>query len=171
MYEPIESEYFQWLCAKVLDSNTREYELLLAILFDTEFTWMNDVPADKHRVSDGLELRYDYLRERSIKHTALDSIPISILEVLLAFADRAAFQTDMPASDWFWTFLGNLGLKHFKHISDTDKVLIEEILYTFTWRIYEPNGYGGLFPMDHTENDQRGIEIWYQFCEYIIRSQ
>lgn len=160
MDEPLESTYFDWLCAKVLTQNTREYVTLMDVLFGTPFTWV--VPADEHRYADGAEIRRDFLRERSIKRTALDAIPISIFEILIAFANRASFQTNIPARDWFWEFLTNLGLDNESNVS-----LIEDILYTFTWRIYEPNGFGGMFPIEETENDQRQIEIWYQFCEYI----
>lgn len=165
MEEPLENVYFSWLCAKVLNPSTREYAKLMDILFGTPFTWV--IPADEHRYADGLELRQDFLRRRSIKRNALDAIPISILEVLIAFANRASFQTDIPARTWFWEFIANLGLDKFKHISESDVPFIEDVLYTFTWRIYEPNGIGGMFPIEHTEHDQREIEIWYQFCEYI----
>lgn len=165
MEEPLENTYFDWLCAKVLDSSTREYAKLMDILFGTPFTWV--VPADEHRHTDAVELRRDFLRERSIKRTALDEIPISIFEVLIAFANRASFQTDIPSKDWFWEFLTNLGLDKFKHISKSEVPLIEDVLYAFTWRIYEPNGLGGMFPIEQTETDQRELEIWYQFCEYI----
>lgn len=164
MNEPIENDYFNWLCAKVL-GESREYSQLMEILFGTEFIWI--IPADEHRVEDALELRHDFLRMRSIKKHSLDAIPISVLEVFITFADRASFQTDRPAKDWFWEFLSNLGLDQFRYISESDVPVIEDVLHTFTWRIYEPNGYGGMFPMDHTHNDQREIEIWYQFCEYV----
>jgi len=169
MNEPLEDVYFSWLCAKVLDPNTRDYAQLMDILFGTPFTWVKEVPADEHRYADGLEIRRDFLRRRSIKRNALDAIPISILEVWIAFANRASFQTDIPARDWFWEFLTNLGLDRFKRISESDVPLIEDVLYAFTWRAYEPNGFGGMFPIEETPNDQRVIEIWYQFCEYIQR--
>src|SRR5437868_6155405 len=118
MEEPLESLYFDWLCAKVLDPTTRDYAKLMDILFGTPFTWV--VPADEHRHTDAVELRRDFLRQRSIKRTALDAIPISIFEVLIAFANRASFQTDIQARDWFWEFLTNLELDKFKYISESD---------------------------------------------------
>lgn len=163
MNEPVENEYFNWLCEKVLDN--QEYVGLMEILFGTEFIPV--IYEDSHRHADGLELRHNYLRDRSIARAALNA-PVSILEVFIAFADRASFQTDIPAKDWFWRFLSNLGLDTFRHISESDVPVIEEILNTFTWRIYEPNGYGGMFPMADTPNDQREVEIWYQFCEYAL---
>lgn len=165
MNEPIENSYFNWLCAKVLESNTRDYETLMEILFKTEFVWV--VPADAHRLSDGLELRQNFLTEIQSRSRKLNAIPCSILEVLISFANRAEFQTEVSSRDWFWQFLANLKLDHLTTVSEAEIPLIEDVLYTFTWRIYEPNGYGGLFPIEQTENDQREIEIWYQFCEYL----
>lgn len=170
MGEPIEIKYFNWLCTKVLEKNKQEYRALMEILFETEFVWV--VPADKHRVADGLELRYNYIRDNiskrdRVREHTLEEIPCSVLEVLLAFAKRANFQTDIPVKTWFWEFMTNLGLDKYNQVSRRDEEEIEEILYTFIWRIYEPDGTGGIFPMSQTHNDQREIEIWYQFAEYI----
>lgn len=165
MNEPIEVAYFNWLCAKVLDKNSQDYHVLMEILFTHEFVWL--VPADKHRAADGEELRQDFLRKIHSRKPLLPMSPCSIFEMLFAFAKRASFQTDMPTRTWFWTFLRNLGLEEFKEVSESDVPIIEDILNTFTWRIYEPNGSGGIFPMPQTMNDQRNVELWYQFHEYL----
>src|SRR3954471_6882281 len=109
MIEPIDNEYFNWLCAKVLDRKGRVYHSLLKILYETEFVPM--VHADKHRVDDGLELRTDFLRETHMERDDLwlDQ-PCSVFEVLLSFANRASFQTDTPVKEWFWIFMENLNL-------------------------------------------------------------
>lgn len=166
MSEPIEMLYFDWLCAKVLERNGERYQSLMKILFRTEFIWV--VSADRHRVSDGLELREDFRLDKELgNHAEFENMPCSVLEVLISFADRASFQTGKSARKWFWIFITNLALDPFEEVHDNDVPLIEEILYTFIWRIYPPNGEGGLFPMHQTRNDQREIEIWYQFCEYV----
>jgi len=166
MVEPIENEYFNWLCAKVLDSSTNNHYTLLGILHRTEFVWV--VPADKHRAQDGIELRTYFLNETGVESDPLwKGGPCSVLEFLIAFANRASFQTDIPVKEWFWEFMNNLKLDEFRQVSDDDVYVIEDILYTFIWRQYEPNGYGGLFPLNETRNDQRKIEVWYQFSEYV----
>lgn len=166
MIEPIENEYFNWLCAKVLDDDTQNYFPLMEILFRYEFVWV--VPADRHRIDDVIEVKQNFYRETNTpRNSFLEGRFCSILELFIAFADRTSFQTDMPVKEWFWIFLTNLNLDRFSRISDSDIPLIEEILYTFTWRIYEPNGLGGLFPIPDTLRDQREIEIWYQFCEWV----
>lgn len=166
MREPIEDLYFNWLCAKVLDTSTRNYYNLAHILYSTEFVWI--IPFDKHRVEDGIELRDDFLRETQ---TEVDVLwyeqPCSIFEVMVAFAKRASFQTDISVANWFKEFIINLRLDPFRVVSDSDVPYIHDILNTFMWRTYDPSGDGGLFPMRRTHNDQKEIEIWLQFCEYV----
>lgn len=170
MREPIENEYFNWLCAKVLQKNQRSYHELLGILYRTEFVWL--VPMDENRAEDGKELRVDFSREA---HIELDPIfksqPCSLFEMFLAFAKRASFQTDSPVREWFWSFMENLHLDQFRHVTGSDNIMIEEILDTFIWRTYDSHGWGGLFPLSKTDRDQRTIEIWWQFCEYVAEHE
>lgn len=166
MGEPIENEYFNWLCEKVLENNSHSYLSLLRILHRTEFVWV--VPEDRHRVEDGFELRTDFLRETGLESDASwEGQPCSIFELLISFAARASFQTDIPLNVWFWEFISNLKLDEFRRVSSSDTYLIEDILHTFIWRQYDPSGDGGMFPISRTKNDQRKIELWYQFCEYV----
>lgn len=166
MGEPIESEYFNWLCAKVLELGNPNYYDLLVILHITEFVWV--IPADRNRAEDGFELREDFLRETGVEQDeAWVSQPCSIFEALIALSKRAVFQTDIPLRTWFWEFINNLKLDEFRRVSTSDAYEIEDILYTFIWRQYSSNGSGGVFPMCSTRKDQRKIELWYQFSEYV----
>ena len=166
MREPIEAEYFNWLCAKVLDLHGTIYYDLLRILYNTEFIWI--VTGDKNREEDGLELRIDFLRESSWEKDQLwFNQPASVLEVLIAFAKRASFQTDSSVQEWFWIFMNNLKLDDYRQVSDADVPQINDILNTFIWRTYDPNGYGGICPVQTTTNDQRQVEMWYQWCEMV----
>lgn len=166
MEEPLEESYFNWLCAKVLSTNVRNYFDLMQILHRTEFVWI--ISGDRNRSEDGLELRTYFLRET---HLEIDdqwfNDPCSVLEMFIAFANRASFQTDTSLNDWFWIFLTNLGLVEYRRVSKSDVPIIEDILYTFVWRTYDPSGHGGMFPMRLPEHDQRKVEIWYQFYEYL----
>lgn len=173
MSEPIENEYFGWLCSKVLERNERNgrmYFTLLGILYKTEFVWVNDCPEDANRASDGIELRHEFLRET---YQASDqrwyAEPCSVLEMLIAFCRRhAEFQTDLPAHKWFWKLMANLQLDQFRHVDDSDIPMINRLVHIWLYREYDTNGYGGLFPITRTENDQRYVEILYQFHEYLF---
>lgn len=166
MNEPIEEEYFNWLCAKVISPHSNNYYDLMKILYKTEFVWF--IPGDRNRKEDGIELR-DYF----VNETGFEKDPIwfselcSVLEVLISFAQRASFQIDIPVRDCFWMFMNNLKLDEYRQVSSSDLPVIEEILYEFVWRMYESNGYGGLFPLDNPQKDQREVEIWYQFCAWV----
>lgn len=166
MDEPIEEAYFNWLCAKVTSPYINNYYDLLRILHKTEFVWF--ISGDRNRKEDGLELRDYFLNESGYEKDSLwyDEL-CSIFEVFIAFAQRACFQTDIPVNEWFWIFMENLKLNEYRQVSNSDLLEIDEILHTFIWRVYESNGYGGLFPLDTTCQDQRQVEIWYQFCAWL----
>lgn len=166
MDEPIEERYFNWLCAKVLEPRVRIYYDLMRILYTTEFIEL--VPEDQNRAEDGVELRTYFLREtRAQNESEWFYSPCSILEMLIAFSNRASFQMDQPAKDWFWHFMNNLRLDDYRQVSINDEIVIRDILHTFVWRTYREDGDGGLFPISSTRHDQRKVEIWYQFCEYL----
>lgn len=166
MPEPIEGEYFNWLCAKVLHHRSNQYHDLMRILYRTEFVWT--VSGDKNRWDDGCELKRYFLTQTHARPTrGWLNEPCSVLEMLIAFADRSYFQTNRPARDWFWEFIENLRLSDFRFVSRADLPTIEGILHTFIWRTYGSDGHGGIFPLQEPRRDQRKVEIWYQFCDYL----
>lgn len=167
MSEPIEEAYFNWLCAKVLDPHERIYRGLLEILHRTEFVWL--IPEDRNRAEDGLELRDDFLRETHLGNgrEVFDGVGCSVFEMLVGFSKRASFQTDILTRDWFWQIITNLRLDEYRLVRPYHVPEIEEILYRFVFREYSDAGDGGLFPLRWPKEDQRGVEIWYQFCEYV----
>ena len=168
--EPIESLYFNWLCAKVMKPGARTpsqtYWKLLRELQNTEFVWVEAM--DENRAEDGLDLRREFESTTSYSQDpSWAHLGCSILEMLIAFSRRAAFVTERRSRDWFWDFLKNLGIDH---LSDAifSSHRIDDILDRFMWRTYEYNGQGGLFPLHDPPNDQRKVEIWYQFCDYLV---
>lgn len=170
---PLESRYFKWLCAKVMQvihpTPSLTYRELLHCLHMTEFVWL--LIGDDNRAEDGLELREEFIDESNIPDNPewREAVGCSVLEMLIAFSRRAEFDTDIPAKDWFWVFIDNLDINFVD--AEINPIDVEDSLDTFIWRTYEPNGYGGLFPLDHPKRDQRTVEIWYQFCEYVIEKQ
>lgn len=171
MSEPIENLYFNWLCAKVthvkVPTPSNTHWKLLRKLHTTEYVFV--LPNDKNRADDGVELRLDFLREARVRdEEPWHHEPCSVLEMLIAFAYRAAFQFDeVTPQEWFWLFLKNMGLadfvdSHYREGKATD------ILERFVWRTYASNGVGGsIFPMRDPPQDQRQVEIWYQLFDYM----
>jgi hypothetical protein len=64
--------------------------------------------------------------------------------------------------------LENLGLKKYNDARRIKQEHVVDILDTFIWRTYDVNGDGGMFPVDNPREDQRHVEIWYQFCGYLM---
>lgn len=166
MNESLENLYFNWLCAKVIDTTTPAYLDLLRILHKTEFVWV--ILGDRNRAEDGIELRDHFLNESGFENELewYDE-SCSVLEVLISFAYRAEFQTEIPVRDWFWKFIENLNLDDFRTVTQREEEYIRELLDVLVWRTYGKDGHGGLFPLVSSDNDQRKVEIWYQFCEYL----
>jgi hypothetical protein len=168
--EPIEEVYFNWLYNKVAFARHPTPSLtfynLLRILHRTEFVWF--LTGDDNRAQDGLDVRSEFLRGSGLQHESNWShIGCSVFEMLIALTRKAEFETDLTAREWFWIFMENLSLKD---LSDSKRNIdrkVDVILETLIWRTYDANGHRGLFPLKHPTDDQRHVEIWYQFYAYL----
>lgn len=155
-----------------------EYDNLLLHLYATEFYSL--VPNDDNRGIDGEQLREKFTDEYGAyaESFSLPSGPCTVLEMLIALAFRVEFDLsggsyDRSASEWFWVLMGNLGFEIFnnKAYSKQKNVeLLEDKLEMLLTREYSFNGYGGIFPLVYTREDQRKIEIWYQMSSWIIEN-
>lgn len=173
MNEPFENLYFNWLCAKVTihepTTPSLSYWTLFRTLHSTEFVWT--ILGDDNRAADGIELRRDFILAADLpdnKEWRSHHNPCSVFEMLIAFSYRVEFQMSSPASYWFWEFMRNLGLEGCNEASGVTGDEISEILDAFIWRTYDYSGFGGMFPLEHAKRDQRDVEIWYQFCDYLV---
>lgn len=169
MGQPLEAMYFDWLYAKAMlsDQPALSYSRLIQTLYETEFIWL--VVGDDNRAADGLELRKEFLTAARLEGVSLSDFTFgcTVLEMMLAFTHRAEFQTDISPCKWFWEFLSNLGLSD--HYDDKfDQQQVADILYDFVWRTYGYSGNGGMFPLSNAETNQTKVEIWYQFCAYLL---
>lgn len=165
MDEPLEEVYFNWLCAKVVeDLDSPIYKDLLRLLHQFEFIPL--LVGDHNRAEDGLGVRHEFL---CISHYGSnpewDHVGCSMLEMFIGFSNKASWQTSSPAREWFWKIMENIKLDEFRRVQDDDIPDIEEALYKVVWRTYDDNGF--MFPLRKTIYDQRTVEIWYQFCEYV----
>lgn len=171
MTEPLENLYFNWLCAKAIHMEnptpSTSYLRLFRQLHHTEFVWL--LSGDDNRAADGLELRDEFLMEAHLTDDPFwGELGCSIFEMLIAFARRCEFAAGESVRFWFWKFLENLGLDQANDASDYSPEDIDEILTNFVWRSYRYSGQGGLFPLRKPPEDQRKVEIWYQFCELLV---
>lgn len=170
MSEPLENLYFNWLCAKVVDiretSPGLTYWKLFKALHTTEFVWL--LTGDDNRAEDGKELRGEFLLQADIPDDPdwRTLVECSVLEMLIAFSRRTEYMSGSPAKDWFWIFIENLGLKECND-ANFNGAQVDEVLYSFIWRTYRGDGVGGLFPLTNPGSDQKEVELWYQFCDYL----
>lgn len=168
--EPVEEVYFNWLYNKVAflmnPTPSLTFYTLLRDLHNIEFIWI--VAGDENRAQDGLDIRKEFFRETFIsKNTYWQNIGCSVLEMLIALSRRAEFNSYTDARDWFWVFIENLGLSELNDASSEISNKVAPIIDTFIWRTYNKNGLGGLFPLQHPNQNQKKLEIWYQFHAYL----
>ena len=98
---------------------------------------------------------------------------VNVLEVMIGLAKRMIFFGGREVSDWLKEMMENLG---FGEDTTSDDVYdlyggddyVYNTLDIFVNREYDPDGRGGLFPLDGTHANQREVELWYQMQAYII---
>lgn len=170
----LDREYLAWLYSKIDNRKNRnpkwQYSILAEQLYTKEFVWF--VPNDDNRNADGIELRKIFLEETGIEYPGHQWMYMSssILELLLGLANRLSFLDQRPASVWFWEMITNLGLLHANDAEYDINIELEvdKILDVFIWRLYNPDGSGGLFPLEHPTKDQTKVELWYQMSAYVM---
>ncbi len=166
--------YFNWLCDIVrADEQTLYWYDVLYFLKGTEFVVKN--PRDANRVEDAWDLRNEYVSKFG-NCSGTRSMPISVLEVLIALARRGEQEImhdpDLGdrTSEWFWTMLCNLGLDEFAYKNATDDpevdLKLSKIVASFMYRKYFRDGKGGLFQNKTGQIDMRKEELWNQMCYY-----
>ena len=138
-------------------------------LYVKEFVWL--IPNDDNRAEDGKELRYEFINEQGIDEVdqAWLDLGCSVLEMMIALARRAAFESDDEVVEWFWRFIFNLGLNNHTDIAYASKTEreVDNVLDTVIFRTYDADGLGGFFPLIHPRQDQRKVELWYQLAAYL----
>lgn len=163
-----EAVYIDWLCSTIKEEHHKaKYDNLCSWLYYQEFYAI--LPNDDNRVEDGLKLRETF-------GIQLDK-PCSMLEMLIALAERMDYilfekHHGNRFEKWFWLFIRNLNLQSVFYDSEPEENQRNlMIVKRFIERKYSRNGRGGLFPLKHTRNDQRSVEIWYQMMAYIEEIQ
>lgn len=174
----IREEYFEWMyelvcCGRYHKENS--YRKLLSHLHDIPFTY--NIPKDENRAEDGIGLRYRFAYFHKYPDTVETMIsgPCSVLEMMVALSIRCEDIMDDPdlgdrTGQWFWKMIVNLGLGGM-YDARYDRNRVDEAIYIFLNREYEPDGRGGLFRVKNCEYDMRKFEIWIQtlwFLDTII---
>lgn len=169
--------YFEYLLSIIGENGRSNYFMLLDILYRTDFRW--SIPNDDNRMSDGIELRYNYQASEDLGMDQIGElmlIPCSVIEVVIGLAIRMDdIMRDPERSHvdrWFWELIGNLGLLDFtddayeKGVWSLEDVL--KILDIFMDRTYDELGRGGLFPRKVCYKNQKVTELSSQMNGYLM---
>lgn len=171
MSAELDDLYLEWLYHQISSDKSknpaRTYWELARQLYSKEFIWF--VPNDDNRIEDGKELRYEFIDDRHIDaETDWMELGCSMLELLVGLSRRLAFEAEGKPRDWFWEMLTNIGINSHNDKSGYSPEEVDEILNAVIFRTHQPNGQGGLFPLQHPDRDQRRVEIWYQLSAYLL---
>jgi hypothetical protein len=173
---PLDEAYFVWLYSQVGSVQNRNrsktYWTLLRLLHEKKFTWTKKFDKDGNRAQDGKNLRREFLRTTGTALNKIDDgwmdLDCSMLELFVALSWKLAFEGEGEPHEWFWVLIDNIGLTECNDANPPEKVIIDEILDKVIYREYARNGAGGLFPLQRTKEDQRGVELWYQMQAYLL---
>ena len=168
--------YYDWLCILIgVDDRTsgRNYGMLTRTLHSMEFR--AKLPADGNRGMDGMQLRVDFIQMHGPYGSATNRGPCTMLEFFVALAKRMSFlmygnNSRHHTEYYFWKMMDNLRLTKLNNDKWNDlngDFFVEDAIWRVQNRMYEADGRGGIFPLRHPTEDQRGVEIWYQMQAWI----
>lgn len=176
----VEQDYFHWLCEMVhIDHGNGSWWLVAKDLHRHKFVPYLD--RDENRALDGLSLREQFLESEWFTTRNLLDGDCSVLEMLIALAQRMDFETsdvyegcEDKTAYWFWEMLDNLGLTAFddeSYVELEGQTYVDQIIDKFVDREYRYDGEGGIFPLNHSNRDQRNVELWYQMSAYLCEHE
>lgn len=168
--------YLLWLMQNL---HAEGYSRLFELLHNVRFEWTEDVPMDANLEDHGRSLRSIFEMESGMAiPLGGEDWPASFLEVAasLAFIMEEEIMyhpnAETNVSTWFWHILTNMGIGHCSDVwmadrLDAEKYILDRVYYVMD-RQYDPNGFGGFFPLSMPREDQRKVELWYQMNSYIL---
>src|SRR5687767_11731318 len=139
--KPLDDLYLEWLYRHIGLSSSpdpaKTHWKLARHLLSSEFFWT--IPNDDNRCEDGKALRYEFAEELGLYDIDPDwmGLGCSMLEMLIALSRRLAFYGEHSPVYWFWRMMKNLGLDKMNDRRRVDFKVVDEIVHTVIWRMYE----------------------------------
>lgn len=175
MNPKLDEHYLDWLYRLVerppneFDEVDEGYWKLMQALFTIRFDVV--VYKDRNRALDGIGLREDFIEQSDIpSHVFTDewiNTDASILEVIVALAKRMEFLTNTNIRECFWELMTNAGFDRYDDGAFEGED-VEIICGRIINREYQPDGRGGLFPLNTAHENQTNVELHYQMQYYIF---
>lgn len=157
--------YFEWLLQKVGVIDPFEPVAdVLRVFYESEFHF--ELKRDYNRYRDALGLRDKYRFEfgsHSLDPELYES-PATFLEFAIELADKFSMQVDFDQETCFWHMMRNVGIEQDGEYSDPPEDVVDVICY----REFGEDGFGGFFPREEPETDQREVEFLYQMYNYVV---
>ena len=158
-------KYVRWLLYKMCMDNADSLMLYLTLL-DIDFYWCDTYRDDANRAADARTLREDYIYTTDEPLSGLSSV-VSVLEVLVAMAERATPISYDYAYVWFNNFITNLGLDGLTddYWTDDSENYVRKTIRKWLDRRFSPNGVGSPFrsngTYDVTKESMWNALQWY----------
>ena len=158
-------KYVRWLLNKMGAAEVESLSLYLALL-DIDFYWTDDFKEDGNRAADARALRDDYIYDTG-SHPGVSTAP-TVLEVLVAMAERATPIGYDPAWTWFQNFLTNLGFDYLTDAlwSDDAERFVKSTVRKWLDRRFSPSGVGSPFRGNGTY-DVSKVSMWSSLQWYL----
>lgn len=168
--------YFLWLLRRLGLSDPEDYEYAYLCKIMHNYTFYPLLTQDENRCKDGERYRVYYMEQEGACQPNLGGC--TVLELLISLAEKMAYELcespyESEVRRWFEEMVENLGLTW--AVNDTlmenpgGEAAIEDVLEDMIFRRYGRDGFGGLFPVDSGEYDQRRAELMVQMNNYLAR--
>lgn len=159
------NRYYKWIISLVCDDqyDSRYYSKLLYDLDNIEFTWIDEL--DANRAADGLYLRESFAMAHDC---VMRKGPCSVLEMMIGLACRIEreYLEDGGANEFFWCMIKSLGL-YLNDDYNYDPERTSKAVHVMLNREYDRDGKGGLFRLSNPPENLRRVEIWQQAIWYL----
>ena len=171
----LDDVYLEWLYKEAVGATrnanpAKSFWQIAKQLYSIPFEWL--IANDDNRAEDGICLREEFVAESHIQDVDQNwmDLECSFLEMLIALARRASFESSGEPGDWFWHFLRTMDIDRYSDLRFNSQVKAEiaHIVERIIYRKYGRNGDGGLFPLRNARKDQRRVELWEQMSEYLL---
>ena len=161
------NRYYIWLLKRIDFDSYEDRSKLLQYLHNKEFVW--DIWTDEDRAEDGFALRRVFEKETDyLDYSPLEK-PCSVLEMLIAFAERIdkdVMDEEYGAPYWFWIMIDNLGLKDCTDdVFDAKKVNL--VLDSWLNRLTKNDLKSGIFPGKSGKKPEIKIDCWFAMQNWI----